>query len=424
MAEALATPRHDRSVHGGLPRFDPVGPELFADPYPVYARYRRDEPVHWGLSALAGFPGAWYVFRHADVQTVLKDDRFGKARRQVSYGSDPAAASAVPEQARGYLETARQWIAHKDAPEHDRLKDALWPHFTAGAADRLRPSIARVAEGLLDEVATGAALDVVADYAARLPFHVICAVVGVPAADRPRFEDWSAAMRAVGLRTSATVWTAASDAAHEAGAYLADLVARRRREPADDLAGALVAARDAGAFVSDEELAANLLFVIYAAAGLFTTTALVASGVHLLLTHPDQRAALMADPALIANAVHEVLRVEPPLQLTNRIARVDVTMDGRTVEAGASVLAVLASANRDPEIHDEPDRFDITRRRRPHHTFSAGVHTCFGGPLASVQGEVAIAAILRRHPRLDLAGPATWTPTGSLRLLQHLPVSP
>jgi cytochrome P450 len=406
-----------------LPRFDPVSPELFVDPYPVYERYRRAEPVHWGLSALAGFPGAWYVFRHADVQTVLKDERFGKARRQVSYGA--AAASAVPEPARGYLETARQWIAHRDAPEHDRLKDALWPHFTAGAADRLRPVIARVADDLLDE-ASGATFDVVADYAARLPFQVICAVVGVPAADRPRFEAWSAAMRAVGLRTSDPVWTAASDAARDACAYLADLVQRRRREPADgdNLAGALVAAREAGAFVSDEELAANLLFLIYAAAGLFTTTALIASGVHLLLTHPDQRAALAAEPALIANAVHEVLRVEPPLQLTNRIARVDVTMGGRTVEAGASVLAVLASANRDPSAHEDPDRFDITRRRRPHHTFSAGAHTCFGGPLASVQGEVAIAALLRRHPRLHLAGPVAWTPTGSLRLLEHLPVSP
>lgn len=404
--------------------FDPSDPALLSDPYPLYARYRGDDPVHWGLPALVGYPGAWYVFRHADALTVLRDPRFGKARRSDARAAERPNAGAIPEEARPYLLIGQQWIAHRDPPDHTRLHDVLWPYFTAGAVQARRERMAKLADRLLDEVVRPGRgqIDVVADYAARLPFHVICDIMGIPEADWPDFARWSAPMRAVGTRTPLPLWARASEAATAARDRLAGLVAERRRRPTDDLIDALRRARDDGRFHSDEELNANLLFVLYAAAGLHTMTALVSSTVHLLLRHPDQLAALRADEGLLAGAVAEAVRLEPPLQMTNRVALEDVPLGGRTIRAGDSVLAMLAAANRDPDAHERPDRFDITRRRRPQLSFSAGIHTCFGAPLALVQGEVAVGALLRRLGRPSPAGRAEWTPTGSLRLLRALPL--
>ncbi|MCA2211611.1 cytochrome P450 [Jidongwangia harbinensis] len=418
MSEAVAT------ATGQLSPFDPSDPALLSDPYPVYARYRAAEPVHWGLPALVGYPGAWYVFGHADALTVLRDPRFGKARRAGARAGAQPAADAIPEEARPYLLIGQQWIAHRDPPDHTRLHGVLWPHFTTGAVQARRDRMTTLADGLLDEILRpgGGEIDVVADYAARLPFHVICDIMGIPRADWPDFARWSAPMRAVGTRTPLPVWARASEAATAARDRLAELVAERRRRPTGDLIDDMRLAREGGHFVSDEELHANLLFVLYAAAGLHTMTALVSSAVRLLLAHPDQLAALRADDGLLAGAVTEALRFEPPLQMTNRVAVADVPLGGRTVRAGDSVLAMLAAANRDPAAHEQPDRFDITRRRRPHLSFSAGIHTCFGAPLALAEGEVAIGALLRRLDRPRPAGPAQWTPTGSLRLLRTLPL--
>jgi cytochrome P450 len=404
-----------------LPAFDPAKPETVADPYPVYRRYREADPVHWGVSALAGYPGAWYAFRQAEVAEVLKDPRFGKARRAPSEGEQTRPAPPIPEPARPYMTVAKQWIAHRDPPDHTRLKDILWPHFTPAAVARMRPTMTAIADHLIDGLEAGA--DLVDDYAATFPFHVIGGLLGIPREDWPLMVRWSAPMRAVGVRTTDETWQAASDAVTEFTGYLAELAGTRRAAPEDDLLSVLVQAREAGAFVTDEELVDNALFLVYAAAGLHTTTALITTGTDLLLRHPDQRALLAADPRLIGAAVNEFLRMEAPLQMTNRTAAAEVELGGRKVMPGDSVLAVLASANRDPEAFDDPDRLDIGRRRQPHHTFSAGIHTCFGGPMATVEGEVAIERLFQRLPDLAPAGPAEWSPAASLRQLRTLPVT-
>lgn len=409
-----------------LARFDPVDPRLFTDPYPVYRAYREQEPVHWGVSALVAYPGAWYVFRHADTATVLKDPRFGKARRHGARAVPGQASAAIPDEALPYLLIGQEWVAHRDPPEHDRLHQAMRPHLSAGAVERLRARLAALAAELVDEVAemaTDGRFDVVTDYAARLPFRVICEVLGIPAHDWRAFAGYCEPMRAVGLRTTPQVWVRASAAATQACAHLRDLVAVRRRTPGDDLIGALTQARDAGLFVTDDELVANMLFLVHAAAGLHTMTGLIGSATHLLLSHSSQFAALSARPDLLGAAVQEALRYEPPLQLTNRVALTDVEVGGVAVAEGDSVIAMLASANRDPAAHADPDRFDITRSRSPHQTFSAGIHTCFGAPLAAAEGEAAIGALLRRLPKLTQAGPIGWTTTGSLRVPATLPVT-
>ncbi|WP_163510268.1 cytochrome P450 [Fodinicola acaciae] len=406
-----------------LAPFDPSSTDVISNPYPTYQRYRERDPVHWGVSALAGYPGAWYVFRHADTLVVLKDERFAKARRSAPSptGGQPVTRP-IPDAAKPYFAMARTWIAHRDPPDHTRLRELLWPHFTVGAVQRLRPVVNRIADYLIDRLDTGAA-DLVADYAAVLPFHVVAGLLGVPEPDWPRLVDWSIPMRNVGTGTTEQTWRQASAAVTDFGQYLGELVERRRKEPADDLLTRLVEAREAGAFVDDDELVANALFLVFASAGLHTTTALVATTVRLLLTHPAEKAKLAADPALLPAAVHEVLRLEPPLQMTNRTAAADVELAGQRIAEGDSVLAILASANRDPAVYPEPDRFDIARRRQSHQTFSAGIHTCFGGPMASLEAEIAVDRLLRRLPGLALAGPAEWLATGSLRQLSTLPVT-
>ncbi|WP_163572846.1 cytochrome P450 [Fodinicola feengrottensis] len=176
--------------------------------------------------------------------------------------------------------------------------------------------------------------------------------------------------------------------------------------------------------MDDDELVANALFLVFASAGLYHHhRAGLYRGESLLLTHPDQRAALAGDPALIGSAVHEFLRLEPPLQMTNRTAAAHVRLGDREIHPGDSVITILASANRDPQVYADPDRLDIARRRQPHLTFSAGIHTCFGGPMAALEGEVAIGRLLERLPGLAPAGLAEWNLTGSLRLLRTLPVT-
>ncbi|HEU0301874.1 MAG TPA: cytochrome P450 [Longimicrobium sp.] len=421
LAPTIALP----SAEAGLEPFDPAFPELRADPHPVYRRYREREPIHWGLSGLAGYPGAWYLFRHADVVSVLKDPRLGKARRQVNYEGEaqPAAAPPVPEVARPFMELARKFIVHRDPPDHTRIRNLLRVPFSPVAAERMRPRIAEIANALLDRVAEKGEMEAISDYAFPLPVWVISEILGVPEEGRPILSAASRAFQAVDLRTSEETWRRAGDAVATTREYLGALIAERRRRPREDVLTLLVRACDETGTISEDELMANVCFIFVAGAGFETTTGLIGSGIHALLQHPDQRARLMADPALIRPATDEFLRYESPVQMTNRNVIEDVELDGHTLRAGDSVLAVLAAANRDPQAFPDPDRLDITRRGKAHDAFGVGIHFCLGGPLARVEGEVAIDTLFRRLPALQASGKAEWNPAVSLRVLKSLPAA-
>lgn len=413
------------SAGAGLEPFDPAFPELRIDPYSVYRRYREREPIHWGVSGLAGYPGAWYLFRHADVVAALKDPRLGKARRQVSYEGEapPAAAPPVPEVARPFMELARKFIVHRDPPDHTRIRNLLRGSFSPGSAERMRPRITEIAHALLDRVVEKGEMEAISDYAFPLPVTVISEILGVPEEGRPILSAASRAFQAVDLRTSEETWRRAGDAVRTTREYLGDLIAERRRRPRDDVMTLLVKACDESGEISEDELMANVCFIFVAGAGFETTTGLIGSGIHALLQHPDQRARLMADPALIRPAVDEFLRYESPVQLTNRNVIEDFELDGHPIRAGDSVLAVLAAANRDPEAFPDPDRLDVGRRGKAHDAFGVGIHFCLGGPLARVEGEVAIDALFRRLPGLHASGAAEWNPAVSLRVLRSLPAA-
>lgn len=413
---------------GALEPFDPANPELRNDPYPIYHRYRAADPIHWGISGLAGYRGAWYVFRYNDAISVLRDSRFGKARRQVKFAAmdkpeQPQATVPVPEAARPFFEMAKKWIVHRDPPEHTLLRNLLQMYFTPAAVAKLRPRITEITHALLDKIEAQGQMEAISDFAFPLPVNVISEMLGIPEEGRPLLSACSKHLQAVDLRTGEETWQQAGRAVATARQYIQDLVTERRRKPREDLMSRLIAARDGGASISEDEMLANILFLFVSGAGFETTTGLIGSSIHSLLRHPEERAKLLANPDLLTSAVDEFLRYESPVQVTNRTALEDMEWEGRQIRAGDSVLIVLAAANRDPDIFPNPDRLDISRKGKPHHAFGIGIHFCLGGALARVEGEVALEVLLRRMPKLQLAGKAEWNRAVSLRVLKSLPVT-
>lgn len=412
-----------------LPRYEPQTPELEVDPYPTYRRYREADPVHWGHSALAGYRGAWYLFGHDDSVATLRDPRLGKQRRPVEFGpnatANAAAAPKVPEAAKSFFTTARLWLVHRDPPDHQRLRGTMSQAFTPRSLEKMRPRIEAIADELIDAVEARGEMDFVTDFAFPLPVRVIAEMLGLPDGDEHLFSDWSRKLQVVDVKTSERTWAEASGAIDEAKDYLRDFVAHRRRHPGEGLADRLITLRDSGGdeAMTEDELIANILFLFVAGAGFETTTGLIGNGLLCLLQHPDEMRKLMADPGLMRSAVDEMLRFESPVQMTNRIAFEDFEINGRSIRDGDSVIVMLAAANRDPSVFDEAERFKVDRQRNRHHAFGIGIHHCLGGPLATLEGEVAFDVLLRRLPQMALRGEPRWSGNVSLRVLRSLPIA-
>jgi cytochrome P450 len=261
---------------------------------------------------------------------------------------------------------------------------------------------------------------VIEAFAGPLPVIVIAEMLGVDPADRRDFKRWSD-WQAMSLNPLMTDEQRAAfvQADAELGAYLARVLAERRAGPRDDLISAMIAAEEAGDQLTDGEIVTMCELLL--AAGNVTTTDLIGNGVWLLLRHPDQLRALRDDPALIGNAVEEILRFESPVVQTARIPLRDVEIGGCPIGRGESVVASLAAANRDPGRCPEPDRFDIRRAAIAHQSFGGGAHYCLGAPLARLEAQIAIPTLLRRFPRLRLAGePLEWRALPAFRGLAAL----
>jgi cytochrome P450 len=355
---------------------------------------------------------AWLAVRHEDVRTVLSDPRFSRAallERDVPRTSPRRLVDPT-------LHTV-------DPPEHNRLRRLVAGAFSPRQINRLTAYSQQITDDLLDRMTeTGAPADLIGGLAMPLPIAVICEMLGVPIADRDRFTGW------VDVALATTAYT--PDEIHEAFAalrdYLTDLVAARRREPSDDLLGALVAARDNEGRLSEDELVALGVTLLYA--GLDTTSAHIGNYVYLLLTHPDQLAALRADPDLLDRAIEELLRFTPTVTSAGftRIATEDLELGGVLVLAGDAVMVHLDVANRDERVFACPEQLDITRKPNPHLAFGFGPHFCVAAQLAKAELRVALGTLLRRFPGLSLAeDPDTvlWREGRMVRALDRLLVS-
>ncbi|MCW2530353.1 MAG: cytochrome, partial [Pseudonocardiales bacterium] len=311
-----------------------------------------------------------------------------------------------------------------EPPEHTRYRTTVSSVFTTRAVAALRERVEQAATGLLDGIVAGPAdtVDVVVGYCSQLPVTVIGDILGVPDQDRPRileFGELAAPSLDIGL--SWDQYLRVEHGLDGFNSWLAQHLGHLQRHPGDDLMSQIIQAGDEGTRLNDEELRATAGLVL--AAGFETTVNLLGNGIRILLEHPDQLAMLLDDPELWPGAVEEILRLESPVQLSARLARVDTEVAGRPILAGELVILYLAGANRDPEVFEDPHRFDITRDNAGKHlSFSGGRHFCLGAALARAEGEVGLRTFFERYPDAQLAGDGSRRDTRVLRGWSTLPI--
>ena len=312
-----------------------------------------------------------------------------------------------------------------EPPDHTRYRKLVTRVFTMRAVERLRERTEEIAAGLLDDLESRASssVDLVGAYCAQLPVTVIAEILGVPDAERAKVLDFgSAAAPSLDLGLGYRQYHSVSRALARFDHWLGDHLEHLRRHPGDNLLSQLVAVREDGQGLSETELKATAGLVL--AAGFETTVNLLGNGIALLHDHPAERARVVADPVLWPNVVEETLRLDPPVLLTGRMALRDTEVAGQPVRAGSMVTAILGAANRDPEVFDDPLRFDVGRANaRDHIAFSAGRHHCLGAQLARMEGEVGLRAIWGRFPDLRLDPGARRRETRILRGFETLPAT-
>jgi cytochrome P450 len=392
-----------------LPEIDLTDPAVLNDPFTAYAPARERSPL--ARLHAPGMPPMWGVLRHAEARAMLSDpSRF--ALSPASY----AFRIEVPDELRPYLHTVQEMEGEK----HVRLRRLVAPAFTARRAAEFRPRIEPVVEELLDDLAKDAAdgpADLLTRFAHPLPMAVMCELVGIPTADRPRWQEYGAAIAAGAGGAFAAAFPEIIRDAEAA-------VEARRREPRDDIVSDLVRTQaEDGDRLTDVELVALVWLLVLAGQ---TPGNLIANSVEALLAHPGQLAALRADPGLAPRAVEELIRwCSPQLLTIPRLAVQDVELAGTTIAKGDLVTAVLPAANRDPRVFPDPDRLDTTRTGAASHLgFAHGPHFCLGAAFARVQTQVALTALLRRDLALAVAPEQVRrAPDGGTWRLAELPVT-
>lgn len=383
--------------------FDPANRP---DPYPLLKRLRA-------APAFQLFNGAITVLGdHARLAAILRDPTYSSDRTR----------TLIP---RPFTDTeqARRAVSFlsMDPPDHTRLRRLVAKAFTPRVIAALEPRIRAVVDDQFAAIGDARSFDVVGGLAYPLPVRIICELLGVPDTDHHRFADWSRRLvrgldPAMAL-TDPGELVSIEQAQAEFAAYFTELIARRRENPGEDLLSRLVLIEEQGDQLSEDELLSTCVLLLVA--GHETTANLIANGVLALLRHPDQLAAVRAEPDLIAGAVEEILRFDPPVQLTTRVVRAATPFDDVTAPPDGVLLLLLAAANRDPAVFAEPDRFDITRNAHGHLSFAAGPHFCLGAGLARLEATIALAAFVQRvvdpvldtnalryRPHVNLRGPA------------------
>jgi cytochrome P450 len=389
-----------------------------ADPFATYDEIRSRAPLTGGrLMTLSA--------SHAAVTEVLRSDAF-------AVGFDPETMPwlarrallrvAADERVVGPIDPPSLLVTNP--PDHTRYRRLVSRVFTAKAVEALRGRIEERADELLDALSRtrDQPVDLVAGFASLLPVTVISEILGVPVAMRRQFLAWGgAAAPVLDVGLTYREYVRSELALEQLSDWMYGHFERLRAEPGDDIVSQLVHLDDAGGKLTDRELLA--ISGLLLAAGFETTVNLLGSGAVLLIEHPDQLARLTAEPSLWPNAVEEILRYESPVQFTTRRAVRDTLVCGVPVRAGTFVSAMIGGANRDPEVFDQPNRFDVGRANaRDHLAFSSGAHYCIGASLARLEGEIGLRRLFERFSDLALAGTPRRRGTRTLRGYDTIPV--
>ena len=388
---------------------DLTAPGLKADPYPLYARLRAEEPV---CRLKTVFVKAWMVMRYDDAVDVFKDPRLS---RDLS-----AKLPYIPRFAQPLMDN----MLGRDPPDHTRLRALVSQAFTPRRIEQLRGRVQAACDRLLGAARPGEPFDLVQDYALPLPLTVISEMLGIPEGDRRRFHVLTRGSLAIGAPTRLLDVPRALPYVWLLMRYFRRLFADRREKPGDDLLSAMVQAEDAGDRLSENELMGMSILLLFA--GYETTVNLISSGALALLQHPEQKARFTSTPSLAADAVEELLRYTSPVEMTPpRVALEDLEIAGTKIPRGDLLTVVVGSANRDETQFPDPDRLDLARDPNRHLSLGQGIHFCLGAPLARMEGRIALTTLFARMPGLRLARPEEpprWRPLLPLRGLESLPV--
>ncbi|MBU5351904.1 cytochrome P450 [Paenibacillus barcinonensis] len=397
-------------------KIDFMNHSFIQQPFPVYEKLRAEEPVHRLL--LPSGHAAWMVTRYEDAVNILQDSRF--VTGVLDNNNNEKEETLPPHQA-----ILSRNLISVGPEDHRRLRRLIQKAFTPRMIERLRGRIVEISDQLLDKIQAGNTreFDLIEDYAFPLPIIVICEMLGVPLEDQDKFRAWS---NTIMESVSNPQMSQESDEVMKAFVdYLHVLITKRRNHIQQDLISDLISIEEEGDKLTEQELYA-LVFVLIIA-GHETTVNLIGNGMLALLEHPQQKQLLVHDPDLIQAAVEEVLRFNGPVEISNvRWAAEDVEFQGIHIRQGDMMLVALSSANRDSSQYEEPDTFDITRKVNDHIAFGKGIHYCLGAPLARLEGEIAINALLQRLPEIRLnTDPELleWRPGMIIRGLKAFPVA-
>jgi cytochrome P450 len=399
-------------------RFAPIELGFIEDPYPVYTELRERAPILYHEAT-----DHWLVSRHADVDRLLRDRRFGRTYLHMA-GHDDMGHPAPPVWHDPFWWLINNGILDMEPPQHTRVRRLVSKAFTPRTVDRLRPKIQEITDGLVDQVAGAGEFDLLVEIAEPLPVTVIAELLGVPEQDRHLLRPWSAEICLMyELQPSEDYQRRAVMASTEFADYLRALLRERRANPVGtDLITELVQVVDDGERLTEGELIGTCVLLLNA--GHEATVNSTGLGWWSLFRNPDQLAILRNDPtALLPSAIEELLRFDTPLQMFERWVLEDVELHRHRIPRGAELGLIYGSANRDPAVFDRPDQLDITRRPNEHVTFGAGIHFCLGAPLARIEMQTSFGTVLRRLPGLHVVEEPAWKPNYIIRGLQALRVS-
>jgi cytochrome P450 len=376
---------------------------------------RDEDPAHWSPRLKA-----WVLTRYEDVKRVCLDSTMSSDRLRPFFATLLAPEAAKVAELARYLTL---WMVFRDPPEHTRLRRLAAKVFHVRSISALRPNVERLTDRLLDSLDGKKQFDFIADFAGPLPALVIMDMLGAPREELARLKRLSDEMALFigSARDAPEKYQRASAATREMAAIFRELVSARRAAPQRDLLTELVALDDAGDRLSDDEMVATCILLLFA--GHETTTHHLANGLRALLAFPGELEKLRARPSLAPAAVEELLRYDGPIGAQVRIVQEPHTLHGKRLQPGERVFLLMNAANRDPRAYQDPDRLDLERKGVPHLTFGFGAHICLGFPLARLEGQIALPAVLARWRRLELAGPPPeWMDSMVLRGMKAMPL--
>jgi cytochrome P450 len=395
--------------------FDPTAPAFLGDPYPVLAELRETTPVlrHDGL-------GRWFVTRHADVRACLRDRRLGRNFRHVGT-EDEFHAEPLDPRWDAFWDVERWSLLWLEPPDHTRIRKLVAAAFTPRSVEAMRMPAAQLAGELLEPLVERGSMDLLYDFAQPYSIRIISRWLGVPLDNQRDLLEWSHAMvKMYELDTTEEQALTANAAAEAFREYTLGLIAERRRTPRDDLVSALVRARVDGEYLSDAEIVSTVIVLLNA--GHEATVNTLGNGVRALMEHREQWERLVDGSVLPVAAIEELMRYDPPLQLFERWVLEDgVEIEGVAIPRGEKVALLFGAANRDPRVFEAPDEFDVGRANAADHiSFGGGIHVCIGAPLARIELEASLRALVERGPRLELAAEPARIPAFVIWGLERL----